>query len=69
MSDGEVASMRGSDSVNIVGQRIKESLTSLFYFGSPDILKVQVKSCDCLFEGMQEMRQGHAHLDPPHQVE
>ena len=68
-SGGEVASMRGSDLVNIVGQRIKERLTSLIYFGSTNILKVKANSCDCLFEGMREMRRGHAHLDPLHQVE
>ncbi len=42
MSSGEVASICGSDFVNISGPRIKENLRSLFYFGSADILKVKV---------------------------
>ncbi len=56
MSSGEVASMCGLDSVNILGPRIQKYLRSLFYFGSANILKVNADSCDFPYECMQEMK-------------
>ncbi len=43
---------RGSDSVNILGQRIKKRLMSLFDFGWTDTLKVRANSFDFLFKGV-----------------